>query len=76
MSHTQIVKMLKGIIKNDAKDISLMKLNEIIFHVDGMIKETPDIDHRGYFMADRKILLSDILMKLNFIRMSKEDLEK
>ena len=66
--------MLRGIIKNDAKDISLMKLNEIIFHVDGMIKETPDIDQKGRFMADRKILLSDLLMKLNFIRMSKEDL--
>ena len=51
-----------------------MKLNEIIFHVDGMIKETPDIDQKGRFMADRKILLSDLLMKLNFIRMSKEDL--
>ena len=66
--------MLRGIIKNDAKDISLMKLNEIIFHVDGMIKETPDIDQKGRFMGDRKILLSDLLMKLNFIRMYKEDL--
>jgi len=75
MSHTQIVKMLRGIIKNDAKDFSLKELNEIILNVDGMIKETPDIDHKGRFMADRKILLSDLLMKLNFIRMSKEDLK-
>lgn len=76
MSHTQIVKTLRGIIKNDADNLTLKQLNEIIYHVDGLIKETPDIDHRGYFMADRKILLSDLLMKLNFIRMSKEDLIK
>lgn len=75
MSHTQIVKTLRGIIKNNADNLTLKQLNEIIYHVDGLIKQTPDVDDKGRFMTDRKIILSDLLMKFHFIRMSKEDLK-
>ena len=73
MSYTKNVQTLRGIIKNNASHLSLSQLNELIKIVDTWIKETPDIDDKGRFMADRKIILSSLLMKLNFIRMEKED---
>lgn len=72
MSYTKNVQTLRGIIKNNASHLSLSQLNELIKIVDTWIKETPDIDDKGRFMADRKITLSGLLMKLNFIRMEKE----
>ncbi len=73
MSYTKNVQTLRGIIKNNASHLSLSQLNELIKIVDTWIKETPDIDDKGRFMVDRKITLSGLLMKLNFIRMEKED---
>ena len=72
MSYTKNVQTLRGIIKNNASHLSLSQLNELIKTVDVWLKEMPDIDEKGRFMADRKITLSNLLMKLNFIRMEKE----
>ena len=69
--YTQNVKIIRNIIKNNADHLTSQKLEDLIKLVENWLNNMPEVNSKGVFLANRKIVLSGLLMKLNFIRLTK-----
>tara|TARA_R110002074_G_scaffold367756_1_gene542068 strand:+ start:8 stop:244 length:237 start_codon:yes stop_codon:yes gene_type:complete len=70
-TYTQNVKIIRNIIKNNADHLTSQKLEDLIKLVENWLNNMPEVNSKGVFLANRKIVLSGLLMKLNFIRLTK-----
>ena len=70
-TYTQNVKIIRNIIKNNADNLTNSQLENLIKTVDNWINKMPEVNQKGVFLGNRKIILSGLLMKLNFIRLTK-----
>lgn len=66
-TYSQNVKIIRSIIKNNADNLTKSQLENLIKTVDNWIKKMPEVNQKGVFLGNRKIILSGLLMKLNFI---------
>lgn len=70
-TYTKNVKIIKGVIANSEK-YNEAQISELINVVDKWINTMPEVLSNGLFTANRKIILSDLLMKLQMIRINKQ----
>ena len=66
-TYSQNVKIIRSIIKNNADNLTKSQLENLIKTVDNWINKMPEVNQKGVFLGNRKIILSGLLMKLNFI---------
>jgi hypothetical protein len=66
-TYSQNVKIIRSIIKNNADNLTNSQLENLIKTIDNWIKKMPEVNKKGVFLGNRKIILSGLLMKLNFI---------
>lgn len=70
-TYTQNVKNIRSVIKNNADHLTSQQLTDLINIVDNWLNKMPNVNSKGVFLGNRKIVLSGLLMKLNFIRLTK-----